>query len=56
MKRSTKDAADYTRGTKAAHCALCRHFVAPEACQIVTGKISPQGWCEYFRKTPAAAG
>lgn len=29
-------------------CALCAHFVAPGACQIVEGQISPQGWCRLF--------
>jgi hypothetical protein len=26
-------------------CAGCRFFKKPNACAIVTGKISPNGWC-----------
>lgn len=29
-------------------CALCEHFVAPNACKLVTGPISAQGWCKLF--------
>lgn len=28
-----------------AKCSLCVNFVAPNACQIVSGNISPDGWC-----------
>jgi hypothetical protein len=50
MKRVTKDAADYGRGMKSAHCAICKHFEAPDRCEIVIGKISPSGWCHFFAK------
>jgi hypothetical protein len=26
-------------------CANCRYFIAPTACQLVEGEISPEGWC-----------
>jgi hypothetical protein len=26
-------------------CSQCRLFRAPSGCQVVTGKISPAGWC-----------
>ena len=26
-------------------CSGCRLFRPPAACQVVTGKISPNGWC-----------
>jgi hypothetical protein len=26
-------------------CSQCRLFKAPSGCQVVTGKISPDGWC-----------
>jgi hypothetical protein len=29
-------------------CGRCTHFVRPNRCEIVTGRISPQGWCRYF--------
>jgi hypothetical protein len=32
-------------GPKGQKCAGCRFFRKPNACTIVTGKISPNGWC-----------
>ena len=32
------------------HCAICRYFRPPHACQLVSGDISPNGWCSYFLK------
>jgi len=29
-------------------CSGCRFFTPPGACQIVAGKISPNGWCVAF--------
>lgn len=29
-------------------CSLCTHFVAPNACKLVSGYISPNGWCGIF--------
>jgi hypothetical protein len=26
-------------------CSTCVNFEAPAACKIVSGKISPEGWC-----------
>jgi hypothetical protein len=26
-------------------CAGCSLFIKPDKCKIVTGKISPKGWC-----------
>lgn len=26
-------------------CSNCIHFVAPNACKVVEGEISPEGWC-----------
>ena len=31
-------------------CAQCRFFKAPSGCSIVTGKISPNGWCIAWAK------
>jgi hypothetical protein len=28
-----------------AKCSTCVNFEAPNACKIVAGKISPDGWC-----------
>jgi hypothetical protein len=29
-------------------CAVCTFFIKPNACKVVTGDISPQGWCKLF--------
>jgi hypothetical protein len=29
-------------------CGRCMHFLPPNRCEIVNGRISPQGWCRYF--------
>lgn len=31
--------------TKGQKCSGCRFFRKPDRCSIVTGKISPNGWC-----------
>jgi hypothetical protein len=52
-RKVSKREARYGGGMDDAHCALCRHFKAPDACQIVKGTINPQAWCKYFeRKRP----
>jgi hypothetical protein len=37
---------DHPKGAQ--HCSICVHFVSPSACQLVAGKISPNGWCVLF--------
>ena len=29
-------------------CSGCVQFQAPDACKVVEGKISPEGWCQLF--------
>jgi hypothetical protein len=31
-------------------CSQCRFFKAPHGCSIVTGNISPNGWCIAWAK------
>ena len=31
-----------------AKCSLCAQWQPPNACAIVAGKISPEGWCVAF--------
>lgn len=50
MTKITKDAADYGGGMKNAHCAICRHFEAPDRCERVMGRVSPRAWCRLFAK------
>jgi hypothetical protein len=37
-------------GPKGQKCSQCRFFREPGACKIVTGKISPNGWCFAWSK------
>jgi hypothetical protein len=39
-----------TPGKGGAKCSGCRFFKAPHGCTIVTGTISPNGWCIAFAK------
>lgn len=32
-------------------CELCIHYLKPNGCKLVTGPISPQGWCRLFSAT-----
>ena len=29
-------------------CSGCANFVAPNACKVVSGVISPEGWCVAY--------
>ena len=29
-------------------CSLCTLFVKPNACKVVEGKVSEDGWCKAF--------
>jgi len=31
-----------------AECDTCASFLAPSGCKLVTGKISPSGWCMLY--------
>jgi hypothetical protein len=37
-----------TPGTGGAKCSGCSLFSAPSSCSLVTGTISPNGWCTAF--------
>ena len=32
------------------NCANCMHFMAPNACKVVDGTVSPAGWCKLWVK------
>jgi hypothetical protein len=34
-------------------CSNCLHFVAPDQCKLVEGKINPKGWCSLYAPKPA---
>jgi hypothetical protein len=29
-------------------CAVCTFFIRPRGCKVVSGDISPTGWCKFF--------
>jgi len=33
-------------------CSICLHFVPPDSCKMVEGKIDPNGWCALFAPKP----
>jgi hypothetical protein len=37
-------------GKNGEKCSQCRFFKPPHACSIVTGTISPNGWCKAWTK------
>ncbi|MBD9356511.1 hypothetical protein [Methylomonas albis] len=34
-------------------CSNCMYFIAPSACLVVDGNISPDAWCSLWIKKPA---
>ncbi len=47
-KKISKATAGYQGGMNKSHCAICRHFEPPDACEYVAGTINPQAWCRFF--------
>ena len=43
-----KDALYQTHPKGPQRCQICLQFKPPNACKIVQGQITPQGWCQYF--------
>ena len=37
-------------GTNGQKCSGCKFFKAPSSCSVVTGTISPNGWCIAWGK------
>lgn len=31
-------------------CSNCKQFQPPNACKLIDGSISPQGWCQLWAK------
>lgn len=38
----------YRQGDEQASCGVCANFVPPDACQIVAGRVEPQGMCDAY--------
>lgn len=47
-KIAQKDALYQTHPKGPQRCQICLQFKPPNACKIVQGQITPQGWCQYF--------
>jgi hypothetical protein len=37
-----------TKPSNGQQCSGCSQFIAPDGCQLVSGTISPSGWCELY--------
>ena len=48
--KRTQASVNYSKGTRAEHCGICRHFQPPHACELVAGHIVPAWWCRLFHK------
>jgi hypothetical protein len=48
-KMSSQMAAAYQSTPKGLFsCAICTFFIRPRSCKVVSGDISPTGWCRFF--------
>jgi hypothetical protein len=49
QQKVSKQMVHYQDSPKGGHqCSGCSNFVAPDACKVVVGKISPHGWCAIW--------
>lgn len=51
----SKESVHYGKGKGEDRCRNCVHYQGDGACALVAGMISPDGWCEKFKKDRAAA-
>jgi coenzyme F420-reducing hydrogenase beta subunit len=50
--KSTKEKAGYIDHPKNGEvCKHCTMWRPPNACSAVAGVISPDGWCEWYKRT-----
>jgi hypothetical protein len=50
QKTFSKAAVNYTdnHGASNEQCSKCVHYVNATTCEIVVGRIRPEGWCKKF--------
>jgi hypothetical protein len=49
QQKATKQQVQYQESPKKGQeCSKCLHFIAPDSCKMVGGKINPRGWCLLF--------
>jgi hypothetical protein len=54
QQKMKKDQVQYQESPKGKQaCSNCLHFVAPDSCKLVEGKINPKGWCSLYAPKPA---
>ena len=54
MAKFQKSQVDFEHPAKGPHhCSQCRHFEAPDACEIVAGTINRRDWCKKFASKSA---
>ena len=47
-KESKKEARYQAHPHGRERCGRCAHFLKPNGCEVVDGRISPRGWCTHF--------
>lgn len=52
-KQYSKKSVKYTdnHGKSSEQCSKCRHYVNPTTCEIVAGRINPNGWCKKYEES-----
>ena len=49
QQKVAKSMVQYQDSPKGGHqCAGCSNFVGPTSCKVVSGNISPHGWCSIW--------
>lgn len=58
MTKYSKHTVSYEPKARGAdHCAVCSHYLNRTTCEIVEGKIAPEGWCKkFYRKRRGRSG
>lgn len=47
--KASQQEAEYQSGPKGSFsCEMCSLFRPPHGCEVVSGEISPHGWCKFF--------
>ncbi len=48
-EKMTRQQAEYQDGPNGIYsCSLCTLFIKPNACKVVEGEVSEDGWCKAF--------
>jgi hypothetical protein len=47
-KLSQSDSGYQARPSGGQRCEVCANWQAPSSCKVVSGPISPSGWCSLF--------